>query len=118
MKKGIELFDIFLIVILVCKIIYLYSLVSERVANYTGDKEGFKYFHNLAEFTHNLFYIMMSLLIIYLFKPHFWFPEPVIVEGHTKTFLFFFAILILLGTRYENLIVDWKQLYTFRKNTF
>jgi membrane-associated HD superfamily phosphohydrolase len=113
-SKNPEWFEIFLFVVLIIKLIFLFALLKTRIGKKRGISEkDLVYYENMEGLTHKLFFILMSLLVIYLFRPHHLFPKPVIVDGETKTFLFIFAILIILGIDYSEMK---KELLFFRKN--
>ena len=105
--------EIMLCAILIIKLVFLYSLIRVRTGKKHGvDEDTLEKYENLESITHNLFFISMSLLIIYLFRPHALSPKPVLVDGETKTFLFLFAVLTLLGINYKKLqkdFVDYKK---------
>jgi uncharacterized protein YhhL (DUF1145 family) len=63
------------------------------------------YYEHLAGFTHTLFMFLMSILLIMLFRPSD--PKSVIIIGETKTSLFIFGILILVGIDYESALREW-----------
>ena len=88
--------------------VFLYSIIRVRSGKKRGaDEDTLKKYENLESITHNLFFISMSLLIIYLFRPHALSPKPVLVDGETKTFLFLFAVLTLVGINYKKLQTDF-----------
>lgn len=105
--------EIMLFIILIIKLIFLYSLIRVRAGKAKGtDEKDLIKFENLEGITHKLFFISMSFLIIYLFRPHALYPKPVLVDGETKTFLFLFALLTLLGIDYKKLkaeIIKYKK---------
>ena len=102
--------EIMLIVILVIKLVFLYALIRLKVSSARDlDKKTINKFKNLEGITHKLFFISMSGLIIYLFRPHALSPMPVLVDGETKTFLFVFALLTLLGIDYKGLVHEMKK---------
>ena len=104
--KNSNWLNLYLIILFIIKIIYLFSIIKVR----EGKKEDIKFYKNIKEITHSLFFILMSLLIIYLFQPHSFSSKPVVITGETKTFLFIFAILILLGIHYDKLFEEIKNL--------
>ena len=113
LSKSPSGLEIMLFAILIIKLVFLYSLIRVRAGKKYGvDEETLEKYENLESITHNLFFISMSLLIIYLFRPHALSPKPVLVDGETKTFLFLFAVLTLLGINYKKLqkdFVDYKK---------
>lgn len=103
-SKNPEWFEIFLFLVLIIKLIFLFALLKTRIGKKRGlPEKDLVYYENLEGLTHKLFFILMSLLIVYLFRPHHLFPKPVIVDGETKTFLFIFAILIIVGIDYKEM---------------
>ena len=105
-----KLLEIILVIILVIKLLFLYALIRLKVAKARhDDKKVVDKFENLEGITHKLFFISMSGLILYLFRPHALSPKPVMVDGETKTFLFVFALLTLLGIDYKGLVHELKR---------
>jgi len=101
------LFDLFLYFILIVKLIFLYAsfriLIMKK--NYS---DKLNYYTHLAGFTHTIFMFLMSILLIMLFRPSD--PKSVSITGETKTSLFIFGILILVGIDYESILSEWKFL--------
>jgi hypothetical protein len=111
--EKITLLEIILLIILIIKLVFLYALVRLRAAKARGlDKETIAKFENLEGITHKLFFVSMSVLMIYLFRPHALFPKPVLIDGETKTFLFVFALLTLFGIDYK---AGWEEVKKFKK---
>ena len=54
----------------------------------------------------------MSLLVMFLFIPSRLSPKPVTIQGETKTFLFIYGLLILVGINYHELSSE----FNFLKN--
>ena len=111
--EKITMLEIILVIILLIKLVFLYALVRLRAAKAWGlDKNTIEKFENLEGITHKLFFISMSVLMIYLFRPHALSPKPVLIDGETKTFLFLFAVLTLLGINYK---AGWEEVKNFKK---
>ena len=108
-SKLPSLFEAFLLLIIVVKIVFLYAIIRLKIAQKNNDTKNIAFYHDLKEITHNLFFILMSVLIVYLFRPHALYPKPVVVDGETKTFLFVFALLTLAG-------IDYKGFFTAIKH--
>lgn len=109
--EKITMLEISLFIILLIKLVFLYALVRLRAAKARGlDKKTVDKFENLEGLTHKLFFISMSLLMIYLFRPHALFPKPILIDGETKTFLFIFALLTLIGINYKDAQEEVKHL--------
>ena len=108
--KNITHLEIILVIILVIKLVFLFALIRLKGARLRGlDKKTVAKYENLEGITHKLFFISMSGLMIYLFRPHALSPMPVLVDGETKTFLFVFAVLTLLGIDYKGLVHEMKK---------
>ena len=108
--EKITMLEIMLFIILLIKLVFLYALVRLRAAKMRGvDKKTVAKFENLEGITHKLFFISMSGLMIFLFRPHALSPKPVLIDGETKTFLFLFALLTLLGINYKDGLEEVKQ---------
>ena len=106
------IFKGYLLIILIIKFIFLYSSFKLFLNKKKNNKKNIEFYKNLKEFTHNIFFILMSLLVMFLFIPSRLSPKPVIIEGETKTFLFIYGLLILVGINYHQLLSE----FNFLKN--
>lgn len=106
----LSLLEIMLFVILIIKLIFLYAIIRVRVGKKKGaNKKTLEKFENLEGITHKLFFMSMSVLMMYLFQPHAFHPKPVVVSGETKTFLFLFALLTVIGIDYIEFYQQMKK---------
>ena len=96
-KKDIYL-NSMLLFILIVKVVWMFSIFSKFVLQkYYAEKE--EHIQMLTDFeasAHNLFTILIGLLLIYLYN-HLT-PKEVCIEGHAKLYLYSFGILSLVGT--------------------
>ena len=99
-----KFFNLFLFIILFFKLLFFYSIISLKTAKKFNNKKKIKFFNNLKILSHSLFFILMSLLIIFLFIPHSLQPKPILITGKTKSFLFLFGILTLSSISYPEFI--------------
>jgi hypothetical protein len=82
---------------LVIKIIYIYSIIRIRFIDKKRTKKYMLY-KNIKEITHTIFFIVMSILMLYLFNPM---NKSITISGETKLYLWIFAIMILIGINFE-----------------
>ena len=106
-------FNFFLFIILFFKLLFFYSVIFLKKAQKLNNKKKIKFFNNLKILSHSLFFILMSLLIIFLFIPHSLNPKPIIINGKTKSFLFLFGILTLSSISYPEFINSVKFFVNF-----
>lgn len=93
-NTGDLYFDIFLYLILFCKLIYIFltifdSVLIKRKIISKNVAEGLK------DFSEHFFKILMSILLIILFNPIT--EKYMILDHHIKLFLFAFGILELIS---------------------
>ena len=98
--------NIFLYIIFIIKLSYLYILFRLRISKKDKKNDKIEFFENLKEIFHTIFFILMSILMIILFEPFYNRKKIIQITGHTKLFLFIFAILILIGIDYQELIEE------------
>lgn len=96
-KKDIFLNSI-LIFILFVKVVWIFSIFSKFVVQkyYAKKEEYIHMLHNFEDFIHDVFTILIGLLLIYLYNQLT--PKEVCIEGHAKLYLYSFGILSLVGT--------------------
>jgi hypothetical protein len=82
-----DFYQTFLFVVLLSKLYFVYAVVTYRLEPTPANSEKVK-------FSDNVFKVLMSLLMIYLFRPNS--ASPVKIEGHTKLFLFVFGLLTIV----------------------
>ena len=100
------MYNIFLSLLLLTKIIWILLIILYHIAKY--NKKNYKNILLLSEEYVNLFYsILIAILIIYLFN-HLQ-GTKVCVEGKEKTYLYLFGILILI----ESLIKFYKKIFSY-----
>jgi magnesium-transporting ATPase (P-type) len=104
------IFKGYLFIILIVKLVFLYSSFQLFLNKKKNNKKNIIFFENLKEFTHDIFFILMSLLVMFLFIPSRLSPKPVTIQGETKTFLFVYGLLILVGIDYHKLASEFKFL--------
>ena len=79
----------YLYVLLMVKLLVLYFFLKEKVNPSPENK-------NKLSLIDKVFYILLSLLMVYLFHPFT--KNPICVDRETKLFLFIFAILTISHT--------------------
>ena len=82
-----SLYELFLFFLLLVKIIFVVTLLLNRV-------RPSEFNTKVMETTDDLFVLLMAGLMVYLFNPRG--PSPVRIDHETKLFLFAFGILQLL----------------------
>ena len=88
-------FESFLSVILVIKIIFIFSLVMKIIESKRGNSKKEEKYKMYEETFHNLFTLCMGILLIMLFSSRN--KGEVCIDGHTKIYLFLFGVLSLLS---------------------
>jgi uncharacterized protein YhhL (DUF1145 family) len=82
-----DFYKAFLYLVLLSKLYFVYTVVVYRMKPTPENSEK-------VTMSDNIFKVLMSLLMIYLFRPNS--PSPVRIEGHTKLFLFVFGLLTIV----------------------
>ena len=84
-----SLYELYLYLVFIVKLSVLFFFIQNKFyPSNTAEKH--------LSFTEDVFNVLMSLLIIYLFHPFS--ANPIFVDRETKIFLFIFAALTLLHT--------------------
>ena len=89
------LFEGYLYLILIVKILFLISMILTVYASHKGTQSETQKYENFQDKMEHLFTILMGILMMILFFPHA--KGQVCVDGHTKLFLYIFGILSILG---------------------
>lgn len=89
------LFEGYLYLILIVKILFLISMILTVYASHKGTQSQTQKYENFQDKMEHLFTILMGILMMILFFPHT--KGQVCVDGHTKLFLYIFGILSVLG---------------------
>ena len=96
MKKNSYVFELFLYIILVVKIVFLFTIVMSKYENRIGNNDKSTWYKILQDKLHHLFTLLMGILLTLLFHP-FLSAKTVCVDGHTKLFLYAFGVLSIIG---------------------
>lgn len=96
MSNSKPLFNAFLFLILIVKLLFLFNALRSFNANRLDNKEDEEKYENEKEKYHKMFTLLMGILLIILFNPRMT-EENVCVSGHTKIFLFAFGVLSIIG---------------------
>tara|TARA_X000001036_G_C20336260_1_gene666602 strand:+ start:223 stop:615 length:393 start_codon:yes stop_codon:yes gene_type:complete len=87
-------FDMYLLLILITKILYIFASVRYKIYN-----DDSVLYHKII--LHDVFFIEIALLILYLFNPFN--NKPVVInKHHIKIYLVIFAAIVLLE-------IDWNE---------
>jgi uncharacterized protein YhhL (DUF1145 family) len=82
-----DLYDVFLICLLIVKLIFAVAVIKNRISPSERTKK-------IVEITHKIFTGLMACLLIYLFNPRK--SNSDVLDKETKLFLFVFGILTLV----------------------
>ena len=82
-----DLYDVFLICLLIVKLIFAGAVIKNRISPSEKTKK-------IVEVTHKIFTGLMACLLIYLFNPRK--SNSDVLDKETKLFLFMFGILTLV----------------------
>ena len=106
--KNSYVFELFLYVILVVKIVFLFVLAMSKYENIIGDVDKSVWYKMLQDKLHHLFTLLMGILLTLLFHPLLS-AKTVCVDGHTKLFLYAFGVLSIIGI-VQHFIKDRKMM--------
>lgn len=96
-----QLYDVYIGMIILCKILMLICAVIHYILNSTHStlKEWTGYYKDVFEF---LFVFMLSILLLYLFNP----INPKTINRETRILLFMLGIILLITAKYSIFIGD------------
>jgi uncharacterized protein YhhL (DUF1145 family) len=90
-----SIYEVYLNLILAVKILYLIVIILRIKSQKNKKCKQEKKYEKLETFMHNLFLFLVSLLLLYLFRPTL--RRSVTIDGETKLYLFIFGGLTLLS---------------------
>lgn len=94
------LFDLFLYIILLVKIVFITYLLLKINATRNNDKVGEDKYSKQEAHYHNIFTFLMGVLILIIFDP-ISYPDKVCVSGRTKQFIYIFGLLSITSIFHE-----------------
>lgn len=88
-------YELYLNLILAVKMLYLIIIILRFRAQKKNNCKQSKKYDKLETLMHNLFLLLVSLLLLYLFRPSL--RRSVTIDGETKLYLFIFGGLTLIS---------------------
>jgi hypothetical protein len=92
--QDMQIFNAFLYIILIVKILFLISMILSVYFSYKGLYGQSEKYEEYQDKMEHLFILLMGVLMLILFYPRN--KGVICVSGHTKLFLFIFGILSIL----------------------
>ena len=105
LNKNIQL-KYLLFFLLLLKILWIMITSLQYVTQTYYDIHSYDYIIEYTEeIIHNIYNIMMGLLLVYLF--HHFTTKSVCISGHTKQYLYMYGILMIIGNFQQLLHLKW-----------